>query len=103
MEKNMVFEMAQLTIKPGTESAFEHGVTLAAPLFQRAKGCKGMQLLKSVEQPSHYTLMVTWETLEDHTVHFRESADFQEWRRLVGEYFVSAPQVEHVQVAFRGF
>lgn len=99
----MIFEMAQLTIKLGTESAFEHGVALAAPLFQRARGCHGMQLLRSIEQPLHYTLMVTWETVNDHLVHFRESEDFQEWRRLVGAYFANPPQVEHVQVAFRGF
>ena len=99
----MVFEMAQLTIKPGMESAFEKGASLAVPLFQRARGCNGLQLLRSVEQPSLYTLMVTWETLDDHTVHFRGSEDFQEWRRLVGEYFVNPPQVTHVQVALAGF
>jgi heme-degrading monooxygenase HmoA len=99
----MFFEMAQFEIKPGTESAFEHGVSVATPLFQRARGCRGMQLLRSVEQPSHYTLMVTWETVEDHTVHFRGSKDFEEWRRLVGEYFAIAPQVGHVHVAVAGF
>jgi heme-degrading monooxygenase HmoA len=99
----MVFEMAQLEIKPGTESAFEQGVAKAVPLFRRARGCRGMQLLRSVEQPSRYTLMVTWETLEDHTVHFRQSNDFQEWRKLVGECFVGPPQVTHTSVAFSGF
>lgn len=99
----MIFEMARLTIKPGMEAAFEQGVTKAAPLFQRARGCRGMQLLKSIEQPSSYTLMVTWETVDDHMVHFRQSADFQEWRRLVGDYFAAPPQVEHVQVSVPGF
>ena len=99
----MIFEMAQIEIKPGMESAFEHGVVQATPLFQRARGCHGVQLLKSIEQPSRYTLMVTWETLDDHIVHFRESKDFQEWRRLVGEFFAGPPQVGHVQVAVAGF
>ncbi len=99
----MIFEMAQIEIKPGMESAFEGGVTQAVPLFRRARGCRGMQLLHSIEQPSRYTLMVTWETLEDHTVHFRQSNDFQEWRRLVGECFVAPPQVTHTSVAFSGF
>ena len=99
----MIFEMAQLEIKPGMESAFEKGVAEATPLFKRARGCHGVQLLKSIEQPSRYTLMVTWETLEDHTVHFRESKDFQEWRRIVGGFFANPPQVGHVQVAVTGF
>jgi heme-degrading monooxygenase HmoA len=102
-EIKMVFEMAQIEIKPGMESAFEHGVAQATPLFQRARGCRGMRLLKSVEQPSRYTLMVTWETVDDHVVHFRKSADFQEWRRLVGDFFVNPPQAGHVQVALTGF
>jgi len=99
----MVFEFAQLEIKPGTESAFEQGIAKAAPIFQRAKGCKGMKLLRSVEQPSHYTLMVTWETVDNHIVDFRNSEDFQAYRKHVGEFFASAPQVGHVQVAFPGF
>lgn len=99
----MIFEMAELEIKSGMETEFEHGVTLAAPLFQRARGCHGLQLLRSVEQPSRYTLMVTWENLDDHMVHFRESKDFQEWRRLVGDYFACPPQVGHTHVAVLGF
>jgi heme-degrading monooxygenase HmoA len=99
----MVFEMAQIEIKSGMESSFESGVTKALPLFRRARGCRGVQLLKSVEQPSNYTLKVTWETLENHTVDFRQSADFQEWRKLVGEFFARPPQVGHTQVAVAGF
>jgi heme-degrading monooxygenase HmoA len=101
-KKGMIFEMAQIEIKPGMESAFENGVAQAVPLFQRAPGCRGVQLLKSIEQPSRYTLMVTWESVDAHT-HFRESQDFPEWRRLVGGLFASPPQVGHVQVALTGF
>jgi heme-degrading monooxygenase HmoA len=99
----MIYEMAQIEVKPGTESAFERGVTQAIPLFQKARGCHGVRLLKSIEQPSRYTLMVTWETVEDHTVHFRQSDAFQQWRKLVGECFAGQPQVAHVEVAVQGF
>ena len=99
----MVFEMAQIEVKPGMESAFERGVNQALPIFRRARGCQAVKLLKSIEQPSHYTLMITWATLEDHTVHFRQSPDFQEWRKLVGDCFASPPQVGHVQAAADGF
>jgi len=99
----MVFEMAQIDVKPGMESAFEKAVAQAAPLFQRARGCQGLKLLKTIEEPSHYILMVTWATIDDHMVHFRESKDFEEWRRLVGGFFAGAPQVKHVEVAVAGF
>jgi heme-degrading monooxygenase HmoA len=99
----MVYEMAQMVIKPGMESAFEHGVAEAVPLFQRARGCHGLRLLKWIEQSSRYTLMVTWETVDDHVVHFRQSEDYKEWRRLVGECFASKSQVTHSEIAVAGF
>jgi len=99
----MVTEIAQIDVKPGMEAEFESGVKSAAPLFKRAKGCHGMELRRSVEKPQRYRLYVEWATVEDHTVAFRGSADFQEWRKLVGHCFASPPEVEHVTVAVKGF
>ena len=56
----------------------------AIPVFRRSKGCHGMELHRTIERPSKYRLFVKWGTLEDHTVTFRGSENFQEWRRLVG-------------------
>jgi len=99
----MILEIAQLVIKTGMETAFETGVAKAAPIFKRAKGCKGMELQRSIEIPSRYRLFVKWETLENHTVDFRGSADFQEWRKLVGHCFETPPEVEHVREVVKGF
>jgi heme-degrading monooxygenase HmoA len=99
----MFWEIAQIEVKPGEEAAFEAAVTQAVPLFKNARGCKGMQLHRSVEQPGRYRLVVDWETVEDHTVHFRGSQDFQEWRRLVGGHFASPPAVEHTHRVVQGF
>ena len=99
----MFWEIAQIEVKPGQEAAFEAAVTQAVPLFKNARGCKGMRLHRSVEQPGRYRLVVDWETVEDHTVHFRGSQDFLEWRRLVGGYFASPPAVEHTHRVVQGF
>ncbi len=99
----MVIEIAQIGIKPGLEAEFEAGVAKAAPIFARAKGCNGMELQRSIEKPNRYRLFVKWATLENHTVDFRGSADFQEWRKLVGHCFESAPEVEHTNVVVKGF
>ncbi len=99
----MVLEIAQIDVKPGMEAEFEAGVAKAAPLFQRAKGCGGMTLQRSYEKPERYRLFVQWETLENHTVDFRGSADFAEWRRLVAHCFASPPDVEHVRETVKGF
>lgn len=99
----MILEIAQIDVRPGMESAFEAGVRAATPLFKRAKGCSAVMLTRSHEMPSRYRLFVRWGTLENHTQDFRGSADFQEWRRLVGPCFASPPQVEHVTETVAGF
>ena len=99
----MVVEIAQIEVKPGMEAEFEAGVQKAAPLFQRAQGCSGMELQRSIEKPSRYRLYVQWTSVEDHTVAFRGSADFQEWRKLVGHCFASPPEVEHTERVVKGF
>jgi quinol monooxygenase YgiN len=99
----MVTEIAQIDVKPGMEAEFESGVKTATPLFQRAKGCTSMALERSVEKPSRYRLFVGWQTVENHTVDFRGSADFQEWRKLVAHCFAAPPEVEHVALAMKGF
>jgi heme-degrading monooxygenase HmoA len=99
----MVTEIAQIEIKPGMEAEFEAGVTEAAPIFKRARGCEGMELHRSVEKPQRYRLLVKWATVENHTVDFRGSDDFQEWRKLVGHCFAAAPDVEHTRRTVMGF
>ena len=99
----MILEIAQIDVKPGTEAEFEAGVKKATPIFKRAKGCKSLALQRSVEKPSRFRLFIQWETVEDHTVDFRGSADFQEWRKLVGHLFASPPEVEHVKEVAKGF
>jgi heme-degrading monooxygenase HmoA len=99
----MVLEIAQIDIKPGLEAEFETGVDKAAPLFKRAKGCRSLSLQRSVEKPGRYRLFVGWDTVENHTVDFRGSTDFQEWRKLVGHCFASPPEVEHVRETLKSF
>jgi len=99
----MITEIAQIDVKPGMESEFETGVKNAVPVFKRAKGCHGMELQRSAEKPSRYRLFVKWATVENHTVDFRGSADFQEWRKFVAHCFAVPPEVEHVSQVVHGF
>ena len=99
----MIFEIAELYIKSDSHDAFQAGVAQAKPLFQRAKGCLSMRLTRCIEQVDTYHLVVGWQTLENHTVDFRESADFQAWRGLVGACFAQPPKVEHFETVVAGF
>jgi quinol monooxygenase YgiN len=99
----MILEIAQIDVKPGMETDFEAGVKAAAPIFRRAKGCHGMELQRSTEKPQRYRLFVKWDSVEAHTVDFRGSPDFQEWRKLVGHCFAAPPEVEHTRQTVMGF
>ena len=99
----MFLEIARIDVKPGMEQEFEAGVAKAGPIFKRAKGCAGMALHRCVEKPSHYHLLVSWQTVENHTVDFRGSPDFQEWRKLVGHCFAATPDVIHTRQAVHAF
>lgn len=93
----MITEIAQIEIKPGSEKDFEAAVAKAQEIFKRCKGWKSFELHRSIEKPSRYRLHIKWETLENHTVDFRGSPDFAEWRALVGPYFETPPYVEHTE------
>lgn len=89
----MFLEIAEITVTD--PKGFEAAVAEAKPVFLRAKGCHGLTLHRVVETPDVYRLVVKWGTVEDHTVTFRNSDDFQEWRRLASPFFAAPPQVTH--------
>jgi len=93
----MITEIAQIEVKPGTEREFEAAVAKARDVFGRAAGFHGFELHRSIEKPQRYRLLVKWTTVEDHTVGFRGSENFAQWRALVGPYFASPPEVEHTE------
>ena len=92
----MILEIADIRIPPGQQAAFEaaiqHGIATVA---SRAKGFKGWKVNRGIESPERFVLMIFWETLEDHTVGFRQGPLFAEWRAIVGPFFAAPPQVEH--------
>jgi heme-degrading monooxygenase HmoA len=99
----MIWEVAAIAVKAGMEQEFEAGVAKAAPLFERARGCRSLRLQRSIQNPSGYRLVVGWDTVEDHMVHFRNSADFGEWRKLVSHCFDGTPVVEHTSDVLTAF
>ena len=93
----MILEVAMLTVHAGQESAFETAMTKAAPVIAGSRGYLGHELRRCVETPGRYVLLVEWDTLEAHTVGFRGSPAFAEWRAILGGFFAEAPMVEHYE------
>lgn len=93
----MILEVALLDIKPGLEAEFESSFGEAQHIIASMSGYVSHQLQRCMEKPGRYILLVNWQTLEDHTVGFRESAEYQEWRRLLHHFYDPFPDVEHYQ------
>ena len=93
MSSSHVLEIAEITV---TEPAgFEAAVAKARPYFLAAEGCLGLTLRRVIENPEVYRLVVTWRTVEDHLVTFRQSQGFQLWRELASPFFAKPPVVTH--------
>jgi heme-degrading monooxygenase HmoA len=92
----MILEIADIRVVAGKEAEFDaaiqHGVETVA---SKAKGFRGYKVNKGVESPDRYMLMIYWDTLENHTVDFRQGPLFPQWRAIVGPFFAAPPAVEH--------
>lgn len=92
----MILEIAEIRIAPGQQAAFDEAIQHAlATVMVRAKGMRGFKVNKGVENPERSVLHVFWDTIEDHTVEFRNGPLFPEWRAIIGQHFASPPIVEH--------
>ena len=92
----MILELADIRIPPGKQAEFDaaiqHGI---ATVVSTAKGFRGFEVHKGIESPERYVLMIRWDTLENHTVDFRQGPLFPQWRAIVGPFFAAPPVVEH--------
>jgi len=95
----MILELADIRIVPGKNAEFEAAIRRGAEtVIARAKGFRGYKVNRCVESPERYLLTIYWETLEDHTVDFRQSPLFAQWRAIVGPFFAAPPVVEHFEL-----
>jgi heme-degrading monooxygenase HmoA len=96
----MVIEHALLPVIPGQERDFEESFRDARAIISSMPGFVSLSLSRSVETPNSYLLLVKWERLEDHTTGFRQSDEYQEWRRLLHRSYEPFPMVEHFEPVF---
>ena len=92
----MILEIADFRITPGRQAEFNEAIKRGVEtVLAHAKGFSGYKVNHSIESPERYVLMIYWETLENHTVDFRGSPAFTNWRAIVGPFFAVPPVVEH--------
>jgi heme-degrading monooxygenase HmoA len=91
----MILEHALITVRPDDHTRFEAALAEARAVIAGSPGFRSLALHRGIESPDRYLLLVEWDTLEDHTVGFRESPAFAEWRAHIGPFFDSPPVVDH--------
>lgn len=96
----MILEVAVLEVKPGQEVDFEVAFGNAQQIIASMPGYVSHQLQRCLESTSRYLLLVNWETLEHHTVGFRDSEQYQQWRQLLHHFYDPFPEVEHYSAVF---
>jgi heme-degrading monooxygenase HmoA len=95
----MILELVDIRIHPGQQEAFDAAILQGIEqCISKATGYIEHRVNKGIEMPERYVLMIHWETLENHTIDFRESAAFVEWRKIVGPFFATPPHVEHFTI-----
>jgi heme-degrading monooxygenase HmoA len=91
----MTLEVAKLNVRPGEDSAFESAFRQASPIIASMPGYLGHDLHRCLEVANQYLLLVQWQTLEDHTIGFRGSPAYQQWKDLLHHFYEPFPVVEH--------
>ena len=95
----MILELADIRIQPGQQVAFDEAIERGLrTVIAHAQGFQGFKVNKGMESPERYILQIFWDTLEDHTVGFRQSPAFADWRAIVGPFFAAPPFVEHFEL-----
>jgi heme-degrading monooxygenase HmoA len=96
----VILEVAILDVKPGLGAEFETAFKTASAIIVSMPGYISHELQRCVETANRYILLVRWQKLEDHTVGFRQSWEYQEWRSLLHHFYEPFPGVEHYEVVF---
>jgi len=91
----MILEMAMLQVKDGLAQDFEDAFKKASTIISSMSGYLWHELHRCIEAEGKYLLLVRWNKLEDHTIGFRGSQEYQEWKKLLHHFYEPFPTVEH--------
>ena len=94
----MILEVAILNVRAGEGVAFEQAFSQAQDIISSMPGYASHQLQRCLESQEKYLLLVQWQRLEDHTIGFRRSQQYQEWKHLLHHFYEPFPTVEHYEL-----
>ena len=96
----MILEVAILNVRAGEGEAFEQVFSQTQNIISSIPGYVSHQLHRCLESQDKYILLVQWQTLEDHTIGFRQSRQYQDWKKLLHHFYEPFPTVEHFEPVY---
>lgn len=94
----MILEVVILDVISGKEKEFEAAFHEASKIIASMAGYASHQLQHCLEKHNRYLLLVQWKTLEAHTIGFRRSSEYQEWKKRLHHFYDPFPTVEHYEL-----
>lgn len=91
----MILEIATVDIVRGQEAEYLRAFNQTQEILAAQEGYISCEVQNCIEIPSRFLVMVKWQSLESHTIGFRESSDFVRWRAFVSPFFSSPPDIKH--------
>jgi quinol monooxygenase YgiN len=97
------WEIAEFSIAPGKEDAFERQVLDSVPIFTAAEGCRALQLQRAVDVPGRFLLLIVWDSVAHHTEKFTATQGFTTFVDSVSPFYAAEPRVFHTAPVPGGF
>ncbi|HEY0200549.1 MAG TPA: antibiotic biosynthesis monooxygenase [Burkholderiaceae bacterium] len=94
----MILEVASLRVRLCQANDFEAAFRQAQAIISSMPGYISHELQRCIERDNEYLLLVRWQTLQDHETGFRQSPQYQEWRRLLHHFYEPFPIVSHYEL-----
>ena len=93
----MILEAALLQVRPGQSAGFEAAFGRAQTIISAMPGYVSHELQRCIEREDAYLLLVRWQTVADHEIGFRKSAQYQEWKQILHPFYDPFPVVLHYE------
>jgi quinol monooxygenase YgiN len=93
----MTTEILRYRITTENATEFEQAYRKAEPILRNSKHCLGYRLLRGVEEPENWILILEWDSVEGHEQGFRKEAAFGEFFNLVKPFFQQIQEMKHYQ------
>lgn len=94
-----VVEVVVFNLRDTGAAGFLAVLEEAAALLAGAPGYLGHRMGPCLESGQEFVLMIWWASVEDHTMRFRQSPVYAQWRRLIDPHVHRAPWTRHFQLA----